>query len=207
MNKLALLLAPALLTLFLAGCKNNQQPAAAGENTGSAETIAAAKDLTIAYVDFDTLIANYNLYKDMSRDFQTKSSRVENEITTKGRSLERDFASYQERMSKGLLTALQARTLEEDLSKKQQEFIAYRDRVVSELTEEETVMLNQIQYNIQQFVKEYNKDRRFSMILYTNSNGPILDADPSLDITTEFVSGLNKLYQTSASTPAATPAQ
>ena len=67
-------------------------------------------------------------------------------------------------------------------------------RMMGEMAEEEQVMLNQIQYSITEYLKEFNKDYQYGVILSTTTAGPIFNADPKLDITTVLLEGLNKKY-------------
>ena len=52
---------------------------------------------------------------------------------------------FQNKIDKGLVTRSEAATMQENLEKKQQDFLSHRDKVMSELAEEEQVMLNKIQ--------------------------------------------------------------
>lgn len=49
---------------------------------------------------------------------------------------------------------------------------------MNELAEQEQVMLNKIHYNITEYLKEFNSDYRFKIILSTTSGGPVMNADP-----------------------------
>ena len=100
---------------------------------------------------------------------------------------------YQDKIQKGLVTRSQAQSIEENLNKKQQSFMQHRDQVMSELAEEEQVMLNRIHYSITEYLKEFNSDYRYKMIL---SSSTVLNADPSLDLTQIILEGLNKKYAT-----------
>ena len=84
--------------------------------------------------------------------------------------------------------------MQENLEKKQQSFVQHRDKVMNELAEQEQVMLNKIHYNITEYLKEFNSDYRFKIILSTTSGGPVMNADPSLDITQIVLEELNKKY-------------
>ena len=91
-------------------------------------------------------------------------------------------------------------TMQENLEKKQQSFVQHRDKVMNELAEQEQVMLNKIHYNITEYLKEFNSDYRFKIILSTTSGGPVMNADPSLDITQIVLEGLNKKYAAEGTT-------
>lgn len=84
--------------------------------------------------------------------------------------------------------------MEENLNKQQQTFVEHRDKVMAEMAEEEQVMLNRIHYSITQYLKEFNSDYRFKMIVSSTGAGPVLNADPSLDLTEVLLEGLNKQY-------------
>lgn len=149
----------------------------------------------IAFVRMDSLMRGYGMYIDMSDAFGKKQQKIQNELTNKGRGLERDAMEYQEKAQKGLITPYQAKTTEEGLQKKQQEIVAYRDRVLGELSEEEGVMSAEIYQTVMEYLTEYNADKGYSMILQTSGGNPVLIGDPKLDITNEVLSELNKRYE------------
>ncbi len=179
-------------TAMLTGC-GGKSDGAANAAADSMDRVAAGS-AAIAYVNMDSLVANYDMYTELSKSFQEKSSKVEAEVTAKGKSLERDVMSYQEKVQKGLVTRVQAMSLEEDLQKKQQSFLQHREQAIGQLAEEEQVMLNRIHYSIVDYLKEFNKDARYGMILSTTAAGPVLNADPSLDITRDVIAGINRYY-------------
>ena len=65
-------------------------------------------------------------------------------------------------------------------------------------------MNNQINDAIATFVKKYNEEKQYAMIIVTQSDAegdgvvnlsaPVLTADPALDITDEVLAGLNEEY-------------
>lgn len=190
MKKISLFFASALIvSAFFTGC--NQK---SGATASAADSTGVAASAAIAYVNIDTLVAHYDMYTELSGAFQEKSGKAETELTNRGRSLEKDMMGYQEKVQKGLVTRIQAQSIEEDLQRKQQSFLQHRDQIVGQLAEEEQVMLNQIHYSIVDFLKEFNKDGRYGMIISSNTAGPVLNASPSLDITKQVIEGINKSY-------------
>lgn len=185
------------VVLMVSGC--NQDKAASGNETASTSDSTSTNSSTItegmiAYVNIDTLVSKYNLYKDLQAEYETKAKKADDELSSKGRSLQNDVQDFQNKIDKGLVTRSEAATMQENLEKKQQDFLTHRDKVMSELAEEEQVMLNKIHYNITEYLKEFNKDYRFKVILSTAAGGPILNADPELDITEVVLEGLNNQY-------------
>lgn len=185
-----LLLAASAVALLAAGCTGKNGAAA----TAGADTTKIAASAGVAYFNIDTLINKYDMYLDMRSAYEEKAKKAETEVTTKGRALERNVRDYQDKVQKGLVTRAQAQEIEENLNRQQQAFVQHRDQVMSELGEEEQVLLNQIHHSITEYLKEYNKDYRYGIILSTSTSGPIFNADPKLDITISILEGLNKQY-------------
>lgn len=188
MRKLLFIASVAIFAL--AACKGKGD----GASTSSSDSTTHVASSQVAYINIDSLVSAYNMYKDLKTDYETKVKKVDGELTAKGRSFERDVNDFQDKVQKGLVTRAQAATMEESLQRKQQSFMQHRDKVMQEMAEEEQVMLNRIHYGIVDYLKEFNSDNRYGMIISTTASGPILNADPSLDITKAVLVGLNAKY-------------
>lgn len=152
-------------------------------------------NLNIAYINNDSLLSKYEFFIELSGDFEKKTTKVQKELETRGRSLERKMVSAQEKIEKGLVTRADAMKLQQSLQQEQQELIAYRDKVLAELGEEEQVMSNQLYYSVNDYIKKYNEDAKYDLILNQNSaTNTIIIGSPDLDITAEVLEGLNKEY-------------
>lgn len=190
MKKL-LIIASIAATIF-AGCKGKDAKVSV-----SISDSVAATSAQIAYVNIDSLISRYNMYLDLKATFEEKAKKVNTELTSKGRSFEKDVNDFQEKVNKGLVTRAQAAELEQSLQTKQQTVLQHRDKAMQEMAEEEQVMMNNIQYSITEYLKEFNGDLRYGIIISTTGGGPVLNADPKLDITALVLDGLNKKYDAS----------
>lgn len=189
------LLPALLLGLFACGEKSGN-PAGAQDNVSQTADGApqAAISAYIAYVELDSLLSNYNLYVDKNAELTAKAKKAETELANKMRSLEKTFADAQEKINKGLVTRSEATQLQEDLQRQEQALYAHRDKVQGELAEEGQVLMNNIINNLDTFLAEFNADYKYSMILTTSGNTPVLHADPRLNITNAVLEGLNAKY-------------
>lgn len=179
-----------LFVLFL-GQKNCNT---ANIETTSAEQTVAANN-SIVYIQLDTLINQYDMYNDLKTEFEGKLASVENELTKKGRALENDYQSFNEKMSKGLLTRSQAEAQGNELQARQQELALLSQEKQMQLAEEESVMINQVMNAIQSYIKEYNKIHNHSLILTTTvATNNVIDGESSLNITNDIIKGLNQEY-------------
>jgi outer membrane protein len=168
-------------------------------NTANIETTSAEQTVavnnSIVYIQLDTLINQYDMYNDLKTEFEGKLASVENELTKKGRALENDYQSFNEKMSKGLLTRSQAEAQGNELQARQQELALLSQEKQMQLAEEESVMINQVMNAIQSYIKEYNKIHNHSLILTTTvATNNVIDGESSLNITNDIIKGLNQEY-------------
>lgn len=194
MKKILVITSIALLSF--AACNNQAATTSTEIQTVSAndtETLAPASS-QIAYIQLDTLLSRYDMFKDMSAELEEKAKKAEAEINSKGRSLERGIADYTEKVEKGLVTRAQAAELEEKLQKQNQSFLEFSNKQEMAIAEESQVMQNNVFHNIQKFLEELNSDFRYGMIVTTSAGTPVIHADPRLDITDIVVKGLNEQY-------------
>lgn len=187
----------AVALLFLVGCNNNESKNTGGDAEDRQTGEAAGKreiSSDVAYISMDSLMMKFDMAIELMAEMEAKMKKAEGQIKSRGSKLERDVADYQEKASKGLLTRSQMAETEESLGKQQQQLMQLNERLTGELAEEESVMNNRIYHFIMDYLKEFNADYKYSMILSTSAGGPILHADPSLDITQEILEGLNARY-------------
>ncbi len=149
----------------------------------------------IAYVRLDSLMSGYDMFNELSAEFEAKAKAAETDLTSRGRSLERRVADFQNKVEKGLMTRAEAAETQQKLQNEEQYFMRLQGEKQEELAEENQVMMNKILYSIEEFMAEFNGDYKYGMILTTSGGAPVLHADPSMDITAEVLAGLNERYK------------
>ncbi|MCE7068823.1 MULTISPECIES: OmpH family outer membrane protein [Dyadobacter] len=145
------------------------------------------------YVQVDSLLKNYEFFKDTRKELENKNFQLENELNTKGRSLQNEVQFFQQRAQ--TMTPEQARSTEAQLMKKQQDLVAYRDQSAQALGQEEAKKNEELYKNIRSYIEKYNKENGFEYVLGYSLGGGILFANPSLDVTQKILDGLNKEYK------------
>ena len=191
--KKTLLIAGIAVIAILSSCKQNQ---------GGAAAEAAAQDSTavagnIVFFNIDKVMQSYDMANDLTSVFETKTSGIQSEIDRRGKKLEKDAADFQNKVDKGLLTTSVAQAQYQKLQQQQQEYQQYVLRKQNEMQEEQQVLMNQIADAISEFVKEYNAEKGYAMILTTSGailSAPVVTASPALDITDDLLAGLNAAY-------------
>lgn len=162
-----------------------KSPASAQVHTGGAR---------VAYLDLDSLQSNYGYYKKIKGDFEKKQTESNNEINN----LQKRYQSRAMQLQQKGPTMNQQ---EQDAAMKEinqmQESLAEKKQSIdNELFAYNSKMKDDILKKIQDFLKEYNKNKRFDYI-FSYEPGFMFYKDTTLDITRDVVIGLNKDYSAS----------
>ena len=188
-----LLSAAALLAGFaLTGCNNAAAPTA---TTAQADTTAAAG--SIVFFNLDKILDNYDMANDRRSVVDTKVSSIQAEIQRRENKLQKDANDFQNKMQKGLLTTSVANEQYQRIQQQQNEYQQYALAKQQEIQEEQQVMLNQIMDAISEYVKAYNAEKHYALILTTSGDvisAPVVTGSAALDITDEILAGLNAEY-------------
>jgi outer membrane protein len=152
------------------------------------------------YVQVDSLLKNYEFFKEAKKELENKNFQLENDLNTKGKSLQNEVAFFQQKAQ--TMTPDQARSIEAQLMKKQQDLVAYRDQAAQGLGMEEAKKNEELYKNIRTYIAKYNKENGFEYVLGYSLGGGILFANPSLDVTKKIIEGLNKEHAASGGSKA-----
>ena len=166
------------------------------EHTASAEdSRITAGSGDIVYINLDTLVNQYDMYNDLRTELESKVSAIDNDLNKKGRALENDAKSFEEKMQKGLLTYSQAESMRNDLMTRDQELRNLSQQKQMELANEESVMYNRVMDAIKTYVDNYNKEKQYSLILTTTAaTNSVINGEQGRNITNEIINGLNQEY-------------
>jgi outer membrane protein len=169
---------------FSGGKKNEPTVAQAGPPAGG-----------IAYVNIDSVIFKFDMFFDRRDELMAKQKSAEAELTSKGSIYEKGAKDYQDKVNKGLITRATAAQIEQSLVQQQQELVTLRDKLQSNLMEEEQVMNRQIMEYITKFLEENKAEYNYQFILGKSFGGVVLFSDKSLDITQRVLDAINKKYK------------
>lgn len=165
-----------------------------GDVKGSEGNAVLTEQFTAAWVNMDTLMNSYDMYFDMKNELEESGRKKEADLNAKSRSFEKEAYDFQDKVQKGLLTRSEAQQLQTNLAAKEQQLYQLRDEMRMQLAEEEQVKLRLIHNSIIEYLKEYNADKGYHLILSNTFGGPLLYGNPANDITKEVLEGLNKKY-------------
>ena len=193
MKKSLTILAAALLAgLALTGC-NNAATTTPAETKSDSTAVAGS----IVFFNIDKVMESYDMANDLRSVVETKVNGIQAEIDRRGNKLQKDANDFQNKMDKGLLTTSVANAQYQKLQQQQNDYQQYAMRKQQEMAEEQQVMINQIMDAISEYVKEYNADKQYALILTTSGDilsTPVVVGSQALDITDEILAGLNAAY-------------
>jgi outer membrane protein len=163
-------------------------------NQGSTDSVSASGATSIAYVNADSVLKYYEYLKDNKVVLEEKTKKMDSDFRNRAQSLQGEIAAYQRNASN--YTIGQARALEEDLTKKQQNLQLYQQSLSQELMNEEAKLNKELYDRITNFLKIYGKENGLQLVLKFDPSSDVLYGVESLDITTTVVKGLNDSYKT-----------
>lgn len=184
-----ILTAALMAAVALTSC-NNSSP----KMDEKSNTAAATGEQTIAYVVIDSLNTQYTFCKDYGNVLQKKYQNIQRTLGQKSDALQQAAANFQQKLQQNAYTQEQAQSISANLQRQQQQLQELQARLGSEFDEEQLKYNNALRDSLQNFLKQYNKDKKYAMIL-SKSGDNILYADKALDITADVINGLNKAYK------------
>ena len=150
----------------------------------------------IAYVNIDTVVFKFNMYSDRREELLGKQKKAEAELNSKGTQYEKGVKDYQDKVNKGLVTRATAAEIEQSLYQQQQELVSLRDKLQSDLLEEDQVMNRQILEYITTYLEEHKEEYNYQYIFGKSFGSVVLYGNSAFDITQQVLEGLNLKYQT-----------
>ena len=174
----------------LTSCANNQNgqavaPAANGESSG----------LSIAYVNVDSLLTNYEFAKDLNEALIKKTEDARANFNSQAQSFERDYNEFQRKLqTNAFLNEQRAQSEANRLEQKKNQLDQLNAKLQQELAQEQLEMNTRLNDTVHAFLKEYNAVKKFQFIFSNTMNDNILIAAPQYDITAEVLQMLNDRY-------------
>jgi outer membrane protein len=144
----------------------------------------------VAYIDLDSLQNNYSYYQKIKADFEKKQSQANDEITAMQKKYQNRAMQLQQKAS--TMNQKEQEEAMQEINKMQQDLAARKQSIDNELYNYNSKMKEDILTKIQDFLKEYNKDGRYSYI-FSYEPGFMFYKDSTLNITPDVIAGLNKL--------------
>jgi outer membrane protein len=155
-------------------------------------TAVAKTNLSMAYVNSDSLALNYLYFEEVNTALTEKKEKYEKEFANRATGLQRQIEDFQKTANN--MTLAQGRAVEEDLTRKQQNLQQYQQSLTQELLKEEAKLNKELYQAVSTYLKKFGKANNLDFIFKHSTGGEIWYGDSLLDITPEVIEGLNKEY-------------
>lgn len=182
-----------LATMLFYGCNQPATTSTEGETTSAK---GAAGELKVAFVYTDSVINKYDYFVKKSEEITEKGKKFEGELQSRAQGFEREVANFQQ--SANTMTQNQALAKQDELGKKQQNLMTYRDNLMQELSVDEANLYNEVYTQVQDYLKTYAQANSLDVILSYTRGGAVWYASDAMDLTNEVIEGLNKKYNSTS---------
>lgn len=146
----------------------------------------------VAYIDLDSLQSNYTYYKKLKAEFERKQAAANDEISEMQRKYQSRAMQLQQKGS--TMNQQEQEAAMQEINKMQQDLQSKKQAIDNDLYNYNSKMKEDILNSIQSFLKDYNKDGRYSYI-FSYEPGFMFYKDSTLNITPDVITGLNDLYK------------
>ena len=143
-----------------------------------------------------TLLNNYQLAVELNEAFLKKQEDRRTELNIKAKAIDQEGTEFQRKLqNNGFISEARAIEARDQLLVKQENFRRLQQEMMDKASREQSELNKQLFDEITNFLKEYNKEKGFSIVLSTQLGGNVLYAEDGFDITKEIVDRLNANYK------------
>ena len=190
-----------MVLLVLFSCKEQKVNVPPKTNAGNAES------LSIVYIDLDTLLEKYDLYKEKKEQLESQSKSAEQALGGKIDAFQKRAQKFQTEVMEiqqkaNSIAPVELKKLEEKFGKQQESLareedalVKQRESVAIELEKKLLETQNEIQKTLDEYLAKIAKEKGYALILKKGNLGGVMYGDEGLDITLETAEALNKEYK------------
>jgi outer membrane protein len=158
--------------------------------TGSKDSLMKGPG-KMAYFELDSLENNYEYYKTIRKAFMEKDSIAQTTIARMKKDFQNRLDDAQKRGAS--MSQTEQLSLQKELGDMQNSIMAKQQQMEEDLTAERLRKLEDVRVHIQDFLKNYAKEKGYSFVLATSeSSDNVYYKDTTRNITAELLYYLNK---------------
>jgi outer membrane protein len=149
----------------------------------------------VAYFDMDSLEAHYNGFKDAQTVVKGQENSMNQELSSLDRANQKKIEAW--RQKGNTMTQAEGEQAQQEYAQMQQNFTSRKQALEQQLYKDEEDLRTTIRKKVEDFLKDYNKQKSFSYIIAYDANSFVYNKDTIYNITDDLVSGLNAAYKKS----------
>ncbi len=168
-------------------------------NSVSEPGAANLSDLKFAYINSDSVLKHYEFFNVNKEKLEAKGKRLDQDLRNRAESLQNDITAYQR--NQGNMTIGQAKAVEEDLGKKQQNLQLYQRSLEQEIIGDQSKVNEELYGKITDYLKIYGEAKGLQVVFKYDPNSDLLYGGKAIDITQDVVKGLNEAFKAENAKP------
>ena len=175
--------------LVFAQCTDKNNNASTTSNVAPVAGVAGSSNMKIAYVEIDSLLTKYNFWNDLNEAMISKEENIRTTLNEKGKKLEAEAREFERKLQNGGFASRERA--------EQEQMQALQQKLSAELADENQKNSLQLRDSINSFLKIYNQNKGYDLIISNTGFDNLLYANPAYNITQEIIDGLNARYTSS----------
>lgn len=163
-----------------------------GKNAGK-DPVSAITPFKLAYFEMDSVANNFEMVKEVKIELTRKESQITYEIEKMAKNLQQRYAYYEGKQANGSLTQAELEAASSELKKLDEDIKLKKQQLDQEYFDFKTRRENEVKKSIENFIKEYNKEKKYTYIM-SYEPGLFYYKDTAMNITLDVIKGLNVTY-------------
>ena len=183
------------ITISFTRCDKKEAPKGTAIKTSNQVANSETSGNTLAYVEVDSLLTQYEFCIKEKAALEAKSKQYEAQINAKMSQFQKASVDFQQKVQSGAFTSqAQGEAAQQRLIRLQQEGAKLQQDVQQRMLKAQEKFNKTLRDSVQSFLKDYNREKHYDMIISKQGDN-VLYANDKLDITKEVVDGLNKRFK------------
>ena len=183
------------ITIRFTSCDKKEAPKGTAIKTSNQVANSETSGNTLAYVEVDSLLTQYEFCIKEKAALEAKSKQYEAQINAKMSQFQKASVDFQQKVQSGAFTSqAQGEAAQQRLIRLQQEGAKLQQDVQQRMLKAQEKFNKTLRDSVQSFLKDYNREKHYDMIISKQGDN-VLYANDKLDITKEVVDGLNKRFK------------
>jgi outer membrane protein len=154
---------------------------------------SAGTGFKIAYFDMDSLEAHYDYFKDAQVQVKAQENAMTQELSSLDRSNQKKIEGW--RQKGNAMTQAEGEQAQQEYQQMQQQFASRKQNLEQALYKSTEDLKTKIRKAIEDYLKDYNKQKNFSYVIQYDANSFVYAKDSIYNITGDLVDGLNAAYK------------
>jgi outer membrane protein len=186
---LSILALGAVAVLFSIQSKQGEQLKQHSEG----EKKTSGSGFKIAYFDMDSLEAHYDYFKEAQTQVKAKENTMSMELSSLDRANQKKVEAW--RQKGNAMTQAEGEQAQQEYQAMQQNFQSRKQALEQEVYKYTEDLKANIRKKIEDYLKDYNKQKNFSYIFAYDPSSFIYNKDTTYNVTQDLVDGLNAAYK------------